>query len=364
MKSPYVRDLVPDQPLNGTFLVTHKDIRQKKSGDPYLSLCLSDRTGDIDAKMWDNAAEVMDTFARDSFVRVKGQMQIFQNRPQVTVHTLHPVTDADVDIADYLPSSERDRDEMFRELQSWIASITDPHLKALLEAIFANEETARAFRTAPAAKTVHHNWIGGLLEHVLSLCQLAKFTAAHYEGIDFDLLLAGVLLHDVGKITELSYSRSFQYSSAGQLLGHISIGQRMVEDHVRAIPDFPPKKRDLLLHMILSHHGELEYGSPKVPLFPEALLLHHLDNMDSKMECMRALIARDPQIEGVWTGYSGPLERAVLKKQKFLEDAPEQSRAARPPQPPRSGDPRNAPRREAPASPFGDKLRDALGPRS
>jgi 3'-5' exoribonuclease len=368
MKSPYVRDLAPDQPVNGTFLVTHKEVRQKKSGDPYLSLTLADRTGDIDAKMWDNASEVMDTFGRDSFVRVKGQMQVFQNRPQLTVHTLHPVTDADVDahvdIADYLPASERDREEMFRELQSWIASMTDPHLKTLLENIFANEETARAFRTAPAAKSVHHNWIGGLLEHVLSLCQLAKFTAAHYEGIDFDLLLAGVILHDVGKVTELGYARSFQYTTVGQLLGHISIGQRMVEEQIRTIPGFPPKKGDLLLHMILSHHGELEYGSPKVPVFPEALLLHHLDNMDSKMECMRALIARDPQIEGVWTGYSAPLERSVLKKQKFLEDAPEQARAPQPAVPARSGEQRGNARREPPASPFADKLRDALGPRS
>jgi 3'-5' exoribonuclease len=363
MKSPYVRDLAPDQPVNGTFLVTHKEVSQKKSGDPYLSLTLSDRTGDVDAKMWDNAADVIETFGRDHFVRVKGQMQVFQNRPQMTIHTLNPVTDADVDIADYLPASERDRDEMFRELQSWIASMTDPHFKALLEAIFANEETARAFRTAPAAKSVHHNWIGGLLEHVLSLCQLAKFTAAHYEGIDFDLLLAGVILHDVGKITELGYARSFLYTSVGQLLGHISIGQRMVEEQIRAIPGFPSKKGDLLLHMILSHHGELEYGSPKVPLFPEALLLHHLDNMDSKMECMRALIARDPQIDGVWTGYSAPLERAVLKKHKFLEDAPEQ-RPVPPAQPARPGEQKTVAKREPPASPFADKLRGALGPRS
>src|SRR5579862_7661514 len=141
MKSPYLSELQPNQTVQGTFLVTHKDVRQKKSGDPYLSLTLSDRTGDVDAKMWDNAAEVMDTFGRDHFVRVKGLMQVFQNRPQLTVHTLQPVTDADVDVADYLRASARDRDEMFRELQSWIASMTDPHLKALLEGIFANEET-------------------------------------------------------------------------------------------------------------------------------------------------------------------------------------------------------------------------------
>lgn len=354
--------------MHGTFLVTHKEIRQKKSGDPYLSLTLADRTGDVDAKMWDNAADVMDTFSRDTFVRVKGQMQVFQNRPQLTVHNLHPVTDAEVDVTDYLPVSQRDREEMFRELRSWIASMTDPHLKPLLEAIFANEETALAYRTAPAAKSVHHNWIGGLLEHVLSLCRLAKFAAAHYEGIDFDLLLAGVLLHDLGKISELGYWRSFQYTTEGQLLGHIAIGQRMVEEYIRGVPEFPPRKRDLLLHMILSHHGELAFGSPKVPLFPEALLLHLLDNMDSKMECMRALIERDPRIEGVWTGYSAPLERSVLKKRQFLEEVPEPSvsqpsaTAPRPRSEPAAASPARA--EALPTSGFADKLRDALGPRS
>jgi len=364
MKSPYVRELTTDQPVNGTFLVTHKEVRQKKSGDPYLSLTLSDRTGVVDAKMWDNAAEVMDTFGREHFVRVKGLMQVFQNRPQLTVHKLQPVAESEVDVSDYLPASTRDRDEMFRELQGWIGSMSDPHLKALLEAVFANEETARAYRTAPAAKTVHHNWIGGLLEHVLSLCHLARFTAAHYEGIDFDLLLAGVILHDVGKISELFYARSFGYTTEGQLLGHIAIGQRMVEEHARLIPDFPPRKRDLLLHLILSHHGVLEYGSPKVPVFPEALLLHHLDNLDSKMECMRALIERDRQVEGVWTAYSAPLERSVLKKQKFLEAGPE---GAVTPAAPVSGvaaTPVPVKRREPAPSLFGDKLRDALSPRA
>jgi 3'-5' exoribonuclease len=254
---------------------------------------------------------------------------------------------------------------MFRELEGWIASMSDPHFKELLGAVFAHPETARAFRTAPAAKSVHHNWVGGLLEHVLSLCHLARFTAAHYEGIDFDLLLAGVILHDIGKVTELTYARSFGYSTVGQLLGHISIGQRMIEEHIRALPDFPPKKRDLLLHLILSHHGELAYGSPKVPLFPEALLLHHLDNLDSKMECMRALIDRDNQVAGVWTGFSPPLDRSVLKKRKFLEDAPGSDpspKVASPPPSPHAPTQTPAPRREPQHSLFGDKLRDALGP--
>jgi len=351
MKSPFVTDLQPDQIITGTFLVQHKDVRQKKSGDVYLSLTLADRTGELDAKMWDNAAEAVDTFAQDDFVRVKGLLQVFQNRPQLTLHKIQIVGDSDIDVADYFPASKRDRDEMFRELQGLVASIGNPHLKALLNAIFADEEIARAYRTAPAAKGIHHAWIGGLIEHVLSLSSLAKFTAAHYSGIDLDLLLAGVMLHDIGKISELKYVRSFSYSTEGQLLGHIVIGLRMIEDKLRTIPDFPEKLRDLLLHMIVSHHGELAYGSPKVPMFPEAMLLHHLDNLDSKMECMRGLIERDRQVVGVWTGYSSALDRTVLKKSKFLEPAVEVAVVTPPP----------AKRPLEPSSsPFASKLKDAL----
>lgn len=356
MKSPYLSELQPNQTVQGTFLVSYKDVRQKKSGEPYLSLTLTDRSGDLDAKMWDNAAEALNTFERDDFVRIKGLLQIFQNRPQLTLHKIQSVPESEIDLADYLPASKRDRDEMFRELQGWIGGMSDPHLKHLLEAMFADEEIALAYRTAPAAKTVHHNWIGGLIEHVLSLCQLAKFSAGHYRHMDFDLLLTGVLLHDIGKIRELHYARSFGYTTEGQLLGHIQIGVQMVLEKLRLFPDFPPKLRDLVLHMILSHHGELEYGSPKIPMFPEALLLHHLDNMDSKMECMRALIDRDKQITGEWTGYSSPLDRTALKKGKYLDDSPAPV-VETPPA-------KQSPPASDTGSGFGAKLRDALGGKS
>lgn len=358
MKSPYLSELQPNQTVSGTFLVSYKDVRQKKSGDPYLSLTLTDRTGELDAKMWDNAAEALNTFERDDFVRIKGLLQIFQNRPQLTLHKIQAVPESEVDLADYLPASKRDRDEMFREVQGWIAGMSEPHLKHLLEAIFADEEVALAYRTAPAAKTVHHNWIGGLIEHVLSLCNLAKTSAAHYPHIDFDLLLTGVLLHDIGKIRELHYARSFGYTTEGQLLGHIQIGVQMVLDKMRLLPDFPPRLRDLVVHMILSHHGELAFGSPKLPMFPEALLLHLLDNMDSKMECMRALIDRDPQLQGVWTGYNSALDRTALKKSKYLNgpvEAVVETPAAPKPAPARAPEPVSA---------FADKLKGALGTKS
>src|SRR5580692_9447339 len=158
MRSPFVTDLQPDQIVTGTFLVSYKDVRQKKSGDPYLSLTLADRTGELDAKMWDNAAEVLDAFGRDDFVRVKGLYQIFQNRPQLTIHKIAAIPESEVEFGDFFPASKRDREEMFRELQSWIASVANPHLRALLETVFADPDIALAYRTAPAAKTVHHAW--------------------------------------------------------------------------------------------------------------------------------------------------------------------------------------------------------------
>jgi len=222
---------------------------------------------------------------------------------------------------------------MWRQLEGVMAGIANPHLKALLDAIFADEDIASRYRRAPAAKQIHHAFLGGLIEHVLSVCVMAKQAAAHYADIDRDLLLTGVLLHDIGKIYELKYERGFTYSTDGQLLGHIAIATRIVYDKLRSIPDFPPKLRVMLEHMILSHHGKLEFGSPKLPSFPEALLLHYLDDMDSKMECMRSLIEHDPYVEGCFTGYSGVLERVVLKKDRYLNPPPPKPKAIRPPAP-------------------------------
>jgi len=329
MKSPYVKELQPNQTITAPFLVHTKEIRQKKTGEPYLSLMLGDRTGDVEAKMWDNVAEVMETFDRDDFVKVKGLVQVYHNRPQLTIHKLRRVDDSEVDFSDFFPASERDPEEMFAELREVIAGIGNPHLKALLEALFADEEIARRFRTAPAAKQVHHAFLGGLIEHVLSVCRLSRFAASHYKNIDADLLLTGAILHDLGKIYELNYSRSFSYSTEGQLLGHMIIALRMVDEKLRSLPGFPRGLRNLVEHIIISHHGRLEFGSPKVPLFPEALLLHFLDDLDSKMECMRSVLDRDRLIEGDFTMFSAPLERTLLKKWNYLSGEP----AVEPPSP-------------------------------
>jgi 3'-5' exoribonuclease len=337
MKAPYVKDLTPNQTIQTSFLVQAKEIRQKKGGEFYLSLTLADRTGELDAKMWDNVAEVMDTFDRDDFVKVKGLIQIFHNRPQLTVHKVQPIDEREVDFSDYFPSSARSAEEMWAELQAIIDRIANPHLKALIDALFADEDIASRYRRAPAAKQIHHAYLGGLLEHVLSLCALAKMAASHYATVDADLLMTGVILHDIGKIYELSYERGFGYTNEGQLIGHIQIALRMIGEKLRGLPDFPPALRTLVEHMVLSHHGKLEFGSPKVPHFAEALLLHYLDDLDSKMECMRATEEKDRLVEGCFTGYSHSLERAVLKKARFLNGETQEpangSAASRPARP-------------------------------
>lgn len=369
MKSPFVSELQPNQIVSATFLVQQKDVRQKKTGEPWLALILGDRTGEIEAKMWDNVAEVVDTFERDDFLRVRGMLQVHHNRLQLTIHKLQKQPEETIDPIDFFPASTRNPEEMYGELRQVVASIGNPHLRTLLTAVFEDPEIARRFRVAPAAKGVHHAYLGGLIEHVLSMCGLAKATAAHYRDVDVDLLLAGVLLHDIGKIHELTYDRSFGYSTEGQLIGHIHIGLRIVSDKLAGIPDFPTPLRNLLEHMILSHHGALEFGSPKVPQFPEALLLHHLDNLDSKMECMRSCIEKDRQVDGCWTGYNPALERSVLKKRKYL-DPPVAAAAAAPklpaPQPvnsaplPSPARPPQPPLRAPQQSAFAEKLNSAL----
>jgi 3'-5' exoribonuclease len=324
MKTVFIRELKPDEISTAVFLVSTKEVRQKRTGEPYLSLVLSDRTGEIDSKMWDNVTEIIETFDRDDFVKVKGLMQLYNNRPQFTIHKLRRVEDREVDPRDFFPASLHDPQVMWAELRAIVAAIGNAHIRGLLDAFLDDPDISARYLVAPAAKTIHHAFRSGLLEHVLSLLRLSKLVGGHYAaiGVDPDLLTAGIVLHDIGKIYELSYDRGFGYSPEGQLLGHIAIAIRMIADKLRAFPDFPVTLRNLIEHMVLSHHGQLEFGSPKIPIFPEALLLHYLDDMDSKMECMRVQIDRDPQAEGFFSAYSPSLGRVALRKNRYLESRP------------------------------------------
>ena len=302
-----------------SFVVTTKQIKSKKSGGPYLALTLADRSGQIEAKMWDNVEDALDAFEQNDFLKVKGLLNRFKNRFQLTIHKLRRLEDSEVDFADYLPKTAKDVDELWRALASFVDSLKHPHLKALVRAFMSDAEIAEAYRTAPAAKSLHHACIGGLLDHVVSLSRSCDLVARNYPEIDRDLLLTGAFLHDIGKIHELAYTRSFSYTTRGQLLGHMTIELEMLQAKIAQIPGFPEELKTLLEHLVISHHGEYEFGSPKLPMFPEALLLHYLDDLDSKMESMRAHFEREAESDSDWTSYNPSLGRSLLNTGKFLK---------------------------------------------
>jgi 3'-5' exoribonuclease len=370
-KTHFVRDLQPNQSVTDFFLVRTKDVRLKKSGDPYLALNLSDKTGQLDVKMWDEIEGVVNTFEQSDFVKVSGFVTIYRLKPQMTLQRLRRAEESEIDLADYLPHTEKNIDEMFSQLRAIVEGFKNPHLKLLLNAFLDDDEIARRMKIAPAAKTLHHAFIGGLLEHVMSLLNLARLTASNYPYVDVELVQTGVVLHDLGKIYELSYGRTFEYTDEGQLLGHISIMLRLLDRKCSTLADFPPKLKTLVEHLILSHHGKYEFGSPKLPSFPEALLLHYLDDMDSKLESMRAEISAD-QNDRDWTPYNRSLERSLLKKDRFL-DAGEKSSvpggggkpgvSTAKPGPPASvpgSKPAKASRPPSAPSLFGERLQSAL----
>lgn len=351
VKDRYVTDLQPNESATTYFLVQSKDVRLKKSGERYLSLVLSDRTGQLEAKKWDDIGDVVDTFDRDDFVKVSGLVQIYRDRPQITIHRLRRLDESEVEIADYLPHTTYDIDAMWSELVSGVDAVGNPDLQRLLRGFLDDEEIASRLKVAPAAKSLHHAFVGGLLEHITSLLRLARLTAGNYDFIDLDLVIAGVVLHDLGKIHELTYKRTFGYGDEGQLLGHIVIVLRMLDRKCAEIGGFPPKLKMLVEHMILSHHGQYEFGSPKLPMFPEALLLHYIDDLDSKLESMRASVAAEAVGDPNWTRYNPSLERMLLKKGEFLNPTPEVE-PARPS--------RNSQAKPSTQSLFGERLQEAI----
>jgi 3'-5' exoribonuclease len=301
-----------------SFVVVTKQVKPKKSGEPYLALTLGDRCGQIEAKMWDNVEDSLDAFEQDDFLKIKGLLNKYKNRFQITIHKLRKLGDVEVDFADYLPKTTKDVDELWRTLTDYVASFQDSNLQALVQLFMADPEIAAAYRNAPAAKTLHHAYIGGLLDHVVSLFRSCDLVSRNYPQINRDLLLTGAFLHDIGKIHELTYSRSFSYTSRGQLLGHMIIELEMLQAKIAQIPGFSDEMKTLLEHLIISHHGHYEFGSPKLPMFPEALMLHYMDDLDSKMESMRAHFEREIGNDSSWTTYNASLGRTLLNTAKFL----------------------------------------------
>jgi 3'-5' exoribonuclease len=305
-----------------SFVVVSKQVKPKKTGEPYLALTLGDRTGQLEAKMWDNVEDSLGAFEQEDFIKIKGLLNRYKNRFQITIHKLRRLGDSEVDFADYLPKTTKDIGELWQTLAGFVASFQNPYLKALVEAFMSDPEIAGAYRLAPAAKSLHHAYIGGLLDHVVSLCRSCDLMCRNYPQVNRDLLLTGAFLHDIGKIHELTYNRSFSYTTRGQLLGHMIIELEMLQRKLGQILGFPDELKTLLEHLIISHHGQYEFGSPKLPMFPEALMLHYLDDLDSKMESMRAHFERELGSEGPWSGYNPSLGRPLLNSAKFIEKKP------------------------------------------
>ena len=324
VKNLYAKDIHSGDRIDDLFIAAEKTLAYSQKGAPYLNVRLQDRTGDVDGKIWENALAWDKMFKKGDVLRIQGRALSYKDAVQVSVSGLQKVDDDDVDIALFLPSARRDREVMFAELMRYCDAVKTPCLKALLDAFFHDEKTAALFKRAPAAKGFHHTYIGGLLEHTLSVVGLLKMAAGHYEGIDEDMLITGGILHDIGKIYEFSYDRVVEYSDSGRLIGHIVMGVEMIDQRIAAIPDFPQQKAMELRHLILSHHGSLEFGSPKRPKTLEALIVHHMDDMDAKMNAFQEFMRQSGDDESNWTPYHRLLGQYIFRGVKPF-DGPEKT---------------------------------------
>ena len=318
MKSPFVTDLNSEQSITTFFLVHEKEIRNTREGKAYLRLELGDRSGTIEARMWDQFDVAAKDISRDDFVKVNARVEIYRNKPQLALLQLRLAKPEEVDLADFLPHTKEDVGKLYAQLSEYAGSIGNPWLKKLVTGIISDPGIAAKYKRAPAAKVMHHAYLGGLLEHVIGLCGLARQIAAHYPELDVDLLLTAAILHDVGKLDELCYERAVGYTIEGQLLGHIMMEFETVSKAIDAIEGFPANLKTVVQHMLISHHGQYEFGSPKLPMIREAMAFHYMDDLDSKLAAVRAALAVDSG-DPEWSAYSGALGRKFLRLDQFLK---------------------------------------------
>jgi 3'-5' exoribonuclease len=325
MKDFFVEDAArfENETVTTYFVLSTLQIRDKKMGGQYLALTLSDKTGSLEARMWDEVADPIATCAEGCYVKVQGDVSKYQGKFQITLKKLRLAAESEIDPRDFQPATKFDVDLMWGELRGYVDAFKSADLRRLVFAFLDDEEIGAAYRSAPAAKRLHHAWLGGLLEHVLTLVRVCVATAPFYPEVDADLLVTGAILHDIGKIRELTWKSSFGYTLEGQLIGHISIAQGMLREKVQQISPFPEKLRVLVEHMILSHHGKYEFGSPKLPMTPEALLLSALDDLEAKMQAMRnefaSAVATGRKADEV-TDWVRSMDRALLNSQAFLKE--------------------------------------------
>ncbi len=303
MEKIFVEQIKERDVIESTFLVRDKTLAMAKNGKPYLTLKLMDRTGEVEGRIWDNADHIASLFAKDDFISVRGKASVYLGKMQLVIQGVQQLADSEVDLADFLPVSQYPIAELQEKLKAKVATLKEDHFRKMMELFLADAEFLNMYSAAPAAKSMHHVFLGGLLEHSLAVADLAEDVCQRYPDLNRDLLLLGALLHDVGKVAELSYSRSFDYTDEGKLLGHIMLGVEMVDEKIRQIDAFPPRDAVLLKHLLLSHHGQYEYGSPKRPKTLEAIALNFLDDLDSKMNGVQSHIDKNSISDSPWTSY-------------------------------------------------------------
>ncbi len=313
----FIKDLKPDSRVEDIYLLKLIGLRDKKNGGQYLLLKLADMSGEIMGMMWDKIDGVIDKVKPGDFVRVKFRVQVYNNNLQAIISKISKVGDNEIDNSEiFFPSSEIPAETLYKKLIEFAETkIKDTFLKQLVMRVYKDPEIKPMLLKAPAAKSLHHAYRGGYLEHVLGLLRLAEKVMDVYPFINSDIVYTGLLFHDIGKLWELSYEREFNYTTEGRLLGHIAIEYELISDKMKEIPDFPEEYKLHIQHIILSHHGELEFGSPKRPKTPEALLVSTLDNLDAKMNAMKNAIDADTQSDHPdWTPYLPMFERVIFKK--------------------------------------------------
>ena len=311
----YIETLREGERIQEIYLCRQRTTAMTKTGKEYENVILQDKTGSLDAKIWDPHSMGIDEFDALDYVEVNGDVTVFNGQTQLSIKRARKISETDVDPTNYLPCTNKNIDEMMMELTKFIAGVNNPYYKQVLTKLFIdNTEFAEAFKKHSAAKSVHHGFIGGLLEHTLSVAKMCDFFAKQYPILNRDLLMTSAICHDIGKVYELSDFPMNDYTDAGQLLGHIVMGSEMLGKIMDSIPDFPTKLKNELKHCILAHHGELEYGSPKKPALIEAMALNLADNADAKIETMTELLNSNSSASSdQWLGYNRLLENNVRK---------------------------------------------------
>ncbi len=305
----YINEIKENDPVDSLFLVKEKSSAITKTGNTYLKLKLVDRSGEMEGRVWTSVENFVESFEKDGLVHVRGKAVSFQERLQLNITFIEGVREEEILFSDFFPMTEKNIDEMFQSLLEICGQIKDPHLSQLLQLFWEDETFVKRFKMAPASKWLHHNYLGGLLEHTLSLAQLVLRIATQYQGLNVDLLLTASIFHDLGKVDELSYHRSFDYSDEGRLLGHIILGIERLEDKISQLPEFPRDLSTLLKHFLLSHHGQYIWGSPKKPMTLEAVMLHFLDDMDAKINGIQQFIKKEVPEGARWSAYHRMFEQ-------------------------------------------------------